>query len=78
MRSENKQKICSQTLKKVNWRAFVLESDGPKKRSVAEKRDKLIQRLALYADPDGSNIKVSVVTMAAELGYAPDRVRPSR
>lgn len=46
------------------------DSDGRQWKHQAKERQRLMMLLATYADPDGSNIKVSVDELASRLGCA--------
>jgi hypothetical protein len=59
---------CAQALQKVSWRVFVKPEDGRQGRHLGQQRAALVNKLALSANPDGTNIKLSVFTMASALG----------
>ncbi len=59
---------CAQALQKVSWRVFVKPEDGRQGRHLGQQRAALINKLALSANPDGTNITLSVFTMASALG----------
>jgi hypothetical protein len=67
MSSNHKSLRCANSLRNVSWRTFIIAFES-KSRWLAQQRCALVNRMALAADPDGTNVKLSVTTLARQMG----------
>jgi hypothetical protein len=61
---------CAIDIRTVPVTAYRLPSDGRQWKHVCAQRQRLTKELALYANPDGSSIRVAVETLAQTLGLS--------
>jgi len=62
---------CYWDMSHIPPEAYGMDGDGRKHKSLRKARRDLALQLAGYANPDGSNIKVSIDTLAFELDCVP-------
>jgi hypothetical protein len=70
MAEVHKSMRCWHEVKHIPEQAYSRSTDGRKANAVRAKRRTLVRELSGYADPDGTNIKVSVETLVKNIGWS--------